>query len=342
MSDNKTISIIVPVYKVEDYLERCIDSILDQTYKDLEVILVDDGSPDSCGSICDSYREKDKRVRVIHQKNGGLSAARNSGIEIATGAYLLFIDSDDWIKQDLCASVWKAAVSRDADIVVFGYSIINEELQILSDKVVSGRHMITGKQALKDLLSNKIENYAWNKLYKKELFLDVRYPKGFVWEDVGTTYKLFLKAEKVFLLDRSYYYYFQRSTNITSNITTKALYDIFTLRRKRYEDLQCYDSSIAELGFQELVDSAFAYYNWGVCPPVDQEKLQEAEAFFAKEKGRILSEAGVLRRLYYTMPVLYRTIAKVRYNRRMKSLIKNTVFGIKSLVKKINGCKRKR
>lgn len=337
MENNELISVVVPVYKVEAYLHRCVDSILAQTYKHLEVILVDDGSPDSCGEICDSYLEKDSRIKVIHQKNGGLSAARNAGLEIASGQYILFIDSDDWIKPELCENVLKEAVLHDADIVVFGYSIIDEMHQILSDQVVKERRLLSGVNAVKSLLSNKLENYAWNKLYRRELFQTIRYPEGFVWEDVGTTYKLFLKAKKIYLLNKSYYFYFQRSTNITSNITTKALYDIFTLRRRRYEDLHRYDPSVAELGFRELVESAFAYYHWGVCPPVDRRKLKEVEKFLAEYKARILQEAGHFRKIYYKMPIVYRTAAKIRYNQKLKSQMKgifSRMKGVKGLLKK--------
>ena len=159
------ISIIVPVYDVEPYLRKCIDSILIQSYRDLEIILVDDGSPDNCGAICDEYAEKDKRIKVIHKKNGGLSDARNAGLDIATGEYIGFVDSDDWVMPDMYEYLYKAVKEYDADMSVCGY-------YDYWGKTISGRYcqdiqVYKGQEGIKALLDLKFGNYVWNKLYKR-------------------------------------------------------------------------------------------------------------------------------------------------------------------------------
>lgn len=214
------ISIIVPVYKVEDYLSRCVDSLICQTYKNLEIILVDDGSPDRCGAICDEYAKRDERVKVIHKQNGGLSDARNRGIDIASGDYVMFVDSDDWLANETCELIISDIIENKADIVVFGFSYVYE-----SDKVVHNYIRLNGKitkdTAIMSLIYKVgywgIGNYAWNKVYLKNLFEDVRFPVSKVAEDQGTTYKLFDKAETIYVNKKNCYNYFQRGDSISHN-----------------------------------------------------------------------------------------------------------------------------
>ncbi|MDV4769588.1 glycosyltransferase, partial [Enterococcus faecium] len=178
------ISIIVPVYKVEPYLRKCVDSILAQTFTDFEVILVDDGSPDNSGKICDEYASKDSRVRVIHKKNGGLSSARNAGIDVARGKYLGFVDSDDYIEKDMYELLYDNIVKEQADLSICGIydiyagkkvKILPEEYKVL-DKV----------SAMKIVLeAQSFSVHAVNKLYKKELFNKIRYPENIITEDAA-------------------------------------------------------------------------------------------------------------------------------------------------------------
>lgn len=166
------ISIIVPVYKVEKYLRRCLDSIAAQTYINLEVILVDDGSPDGCGKICDEYAAKDARFRVIHQKNGGLSAARNTGLDACMGNYVMFIDSDDYIAANMCEVLYKNAVQNDAQIVVCGFTFVFEGNKP-AIPVCPPQTVMSGKDATIQCMgpsSNLYSVAVWNKLYKRRLF----------------------------------------------------------------------------------------------------------------------------------------------------------------------------
>ena len=194
------ISIIVPVYKVEKYLKRCVDSILTQTYQNMEVILVDDGSPDKCGAICDRYRETDNRVVVIHKKNGGLSDARNAAIPLAKGEYISFIDSDDWISSYYVEHLYKAVAKCDADIGISWFENVFEgkALQSKTEEPLSNYECLTAEECLKKLLyQNGVEVCAWGKLYKTSLIKDLRYPVGKLYEDIPVTYEAVKRSKKI-------------------------------------------------------------------------------------------------------------------------------------------------
>ena len=179
------ISIIVPVYNVEKYLEKCVKSILNQTFTDFELILVDDGTPDSSGVICDQFAEKDERIKVIHKKNGGLSDARNTGIEVAKGEYIGFVDSDDYIAEDMYELLYTNIVNEEADLSICGIYDVYENKE--AQKRIR-QYMILNKfEAIKVILEAKIVSvHAVNKLYKKELFTHVRYPVGKITEDCSS------------------------------------------------------------------------------------------------------------------------------------------------------------
>ena len=207
---NPLISIIVPIYKVETYIKKCVDSILNQAYKNLEVILVDDGSPDNCGDICDEYSLIDNRVKTIHKKNGGLSSARNAGLDVASGDYIGFVDSDDWIESDMYESLYKTLTERKADISVCGRYIV-EDGRITTISDTEEVQVFTKQEALSQLVLdeyNGIKNFAWDKLYKKELFENIRYPEGKYYEDIFTTYKLFSLSNMIAEIKSPKYYYF--------------------------------------------------------------------------------------------------------------------------------------
>ncbi|SCZ79715.1 glycosyltransferase [Pseudobutyrivibrio xylanivorans] len=203
------ITVIVPIYNVEKYIHKCVDSILNQTYSNLEIFLVDDGSPDGCPQICDEYAQKDSRIKVIHKKNGGLSDARNVAIDVMTGKYVTFVDSDDYLSLDCIESMYNALVSNDADLAVCNYAYITEDNQIINHPKCSGKIEVFGQEeALYELLdSRKYSNSAWGKLYRADYFEDVRYPFGKIYEDVPTTYKLFMKADKVAYVEQTNYFY---------------------------------------------------------------------------------------------------------------------------------------
>jgi len=214
----KKISVIVPVYKVELYLRQCIESILAQTYNNLEIILVDDGSPDNCGAICDEYAKKDGRVTVIHKKNEGVSAARNTGIDAATGGLLSFVDSDDWIDSDMFEALHGNMAAHDADISCCGYYTSYVGANITPPICPAGGDgvvLLDKRQAVKEVLLNKrVKTFLWGKLYKKSLFDYIRCPVDMAYcEDAFIIGSIFSEAEKTAACGIPKYYYRQRKSS---------------------------------------------------------------------------------------------------------------------------------
>jgi len=230
------ISIIVPVYKTEPYLRKCLESIVSQTYKNMEIILVNDGSPDNCGEICDKYASIDSRIKVIHQKNGGLSAARNAGLRIASGEYIGFVDSDDWIENDMFETLYLGALKYGADIAICGY--FYEDCAKYKEVKEEHTVLLDCKDALHHLILDKtFTNHVWNKLFKNKLFEGVYFPEGRIFEDIATTYKLFEKTDKVVYLNSCKYYYRQREDSIVGSGTMHGAADKCIMMCNRYMDL---------------------------------------------------------------------------------------------------------
>lgn len=219
----KKISVIIPVYNIEQYIGECIESIIGQTYKNMQIILIDDGSTDASGKICDAYKEKDNRIIVIHQKNGGLSVARNTGISVADGELIGFVDGDDVIHPQMYERLWRSMLLNQADIVECCVSNICDTKDIDFSKVSQEDEIvISGEKALKWLLSigrkERYPRYAvWSKLYKRELIKDELFPVGFVHEDYCYDTKVFLKANRYVILKERLYFYRKRLDSITGS-----------------------------------------------------------------------------------------------------------------------------
>lgn len=217
---SELISVIVPIYNVANYLRKCIESIRNQSYQNLEIILVDDGSPDNCGEICEEYAKLDDRIKVIHKTNGGLSDARNYGIEAATGEYFLFVDSDDYIHIDMIRILYEVLKEKNAQVAVCSYQNVQENEVTAYNENYRGvlqPLLMTEKQMFDShyYLEKRVEFIvAWNKLYHRSLFEYVRYPKGKVHEDEFTTYKLLYQAQKIVYIEAPLYFYVQRENSI--------------------------------------------------------------------------------------------------------------------------------
>ncbi len=227
------ISVIVPIYNVEAYLPRCVDSLLHQSFTDYEIILVDDGATDGSPALCDAYAAREERVRTIHKQNGGLSDARNAGIDAASGAYLAFVDSDDWVDDDFLKVLYENAVQNDADISVVNFHKSFPERDEPAPSAPEG--LYTGEQAMTYLYADIsiYVNIACNKLYKKELFETIRYPVGKLHEDGLTTYKLLFAAKRVYFSDRDLYSYFQRGDSIMNQKFSLNRIDEYEVYRQR-------------------------------------------------------------------------------------------------------------
>lgn len=216
MKNHPLITVIVPIYKVEQYLSLCIESILKQTYTNLEIILVDDGSPDQCGKICDCYAKVDSRIKVIHKINGGLSDARNTAIEIMNGNYLLFIDSDDYVAENHIEHLFNLIDETKADMAIEIWQTFYENtFPSVNKSEKEIKEIITPEKALTKMFYQKdFDTSACAKLYKRELFNGIRYPKGLLYEDLFTTYRLIQQCEKIVYSNHKGYYYLLRNTSI--------------------------------------------------------------------------------------------------------------------------------
>jgi len=215
---NPLVSVIIPVYNVEKYLEKCMNSVLEQTYTNLEIILIDDGSTDQSGIMCDIYAERDARVKVIHKQNGGLSEARNWGLDNMTGEFLVFVDSDDYIHKDFVARLLDYIIEKKCDVVAGGYiKTITEINDTIENIDCSGDKVVGAREAVLKLLYRKgVPGYAWGKMYCSNLFKEIRFPVGKLFEDGITTYKVLKKTTQIGIVDYPVYYYRQRLDSIVN------------------------------------------------------------------------------------------------------------------------------
>lgn len=214
------ISIVVPIYKVEEYLSRCIQSLINQTYKNLEIILVDDGSPDNCPKMCDDWAKNDNRIKVIHKENGGLSDARNAGLKISTGKYITFVDSDDFVSTNFIQTLYDDLLSTHSDMSMVGFLKFEDGQKIDQEKLESASSIETfeGLEKFRQLYMGAGVNFvvAWNKLYKTSIFKDnnILFPAQKINEDEFVAHKILASCQKVCYRDAKMYYYLQRSGSI--------------------------------------------------------------------------------------------------------------------------------
>ena len=234
------LSVIVPIYKVEDYLPKCVESIRNQTHSNLEIILVDDGSPDGCGAICDEFAQKDSRIRVIHKENGGLSDARNAGIEMAKGDYLAFVDSDDWLEPDAFDAMLALAKKYDAKMVCAGRYNEDGATGTQSKGLCPEKEeFVPGKELVRRIFRwDHLDSAAWDKLYARELFREIRYPFGRVVEDVPTTYRIALLAGSAVLLPKRIYHYLHRENSITTAAVSEKTFHFSQNADRVYADIR--------------------------------------------------------------------------------------------------------
>lgn len=238
--NDELISVVVPVYKVEKYLDKCVESIVAQTYNKLEIILVDDGSPDKCPVICDEWAEKDSRIVVIHQQNAGLSEARNAGVRAASGRYIGFVDSDDYIAHNMYETLYSVIKKYDADIAVCNFSYLDEYGNPVDENIKSPiKNELLNKEQAFQKLDMRNTNYwyyvtAWNKLYKKEILEKVAFRVGKIHEDEFSIHHFFDAASKIITIDDSLYFYIQHKGSIMTATFTQKRFNIIEAYFERY------------------------------------------------------------------------------------------------------------
>ncbi len=297
------ISVVVPVYNVEKYLPKCLDSLVNQTYSNIQIILVDDASPDGCGRICDEYADRDPRIRVVHrEKNGGLSCARNDGIDMAEGAYIMFVDSDDWVSEDACATLLCGLKEYGADCCAGRCVVVldHEGQLVPREDVRRGTHCDTAYQAMANVLMN--ESSACNRLYPRKVFEQLRFQAGRVNEDEPLVLRAYSEMEKIVFLDADTYYYRKRPNSITTSR--------FSLKM-----LDCVSNSLENLEFvrerkPELIPCAeYKYMKTMLWCYVNLGKVKDEEREQARKQRRKLrsdirgSRKTALKNKYLSIPL---------------------------------------
>lgn len=302
------ISVIVPVYKVEPYIHKCVDSIVGQTYRNLEIILVDDGSPDNCPAICDEYAAVDSRIKVIHKPNGGLSDARNAGLDVCTGDYIAFVDSDDWIEPEMYAEMLSMAETNSLEIVFCAArEIVNGEKAGTRYVYYPNGIIMNSKDIQKKVLTDEIEASVWNRLYKRECFINVRFPVGRNYEDIAVVFFPFEKAEKVGFLEAPFYNYRINESGIAHQRKPLTRYQMFLSYRDCFnyavefvpESIDGAAANTARFAMGTYLD--YHCYGWKELEPY----LQDVEAFLEENKVQLLNGGGIPKSLKLSLQLYY-------------------------------------
>jgi glycosyltransferase involved in cell wall biosynthesis len=258
------VSIVVPIYKVEKYIHRCIDSILGQTHSNIEVILVNDGSPDNCGMIVEQYKAIDERIKVIHKENGGLSDARNYGMKEVTGEFTMFVDSDDWLEKNMVEVMVNCIIKYKADVVQSAFYYAYENKLLIDRrryKINDTSIIFNNKELMYELVINeRVENFAWGKLYKTEIIKNVPFKVGVLFEDIFWAYKVMHKVNNFILLPQPLYNYYQRNDSIVANYTPRNL-DILKGLKERHQFLEEHYTSLLKESYKILLNTNLVHYN---------------------------------------------------------------------------------
>lgn len=293
------ISVIVPIYKVEPYLRKCVDSILNQTYQNLEIILVDDGSPDNCGLICDEYAQKDSRIRVIHKPNGGLSDARNAGMEVMSGNYVAFVDSDDWIEPEMYETLLTQLKKYNADMSFGG---VTDDLE-RDGAVTSVKTSQYGDTPFAEDKLAAMKRYfhgswaAWDKLYRASLFDGIRYPVGEINEDEAIVLHLLDRCERVCYTNQVFYHYMKRENS--GSITTAD----FSLKKLAWQK-HCADNlAFIRENYPELEADAAARYRSSLLWSLTEIAMSEQD--FTPQVRELVAALKENRKLFRSIPFQY-------------------------------------
>lgn len=311
---NDLISVIVPIYKVEKYINRCIDSIISQTYKNLEVILVDDGSPDMCPQICDSYTQKDSRIKVLHKRNGGLSSARNAGTNLAKGKYITFIDSDDWVNKDFIHCLYKLIIQFKAQMSIVAMEKVYADEKSKKNNCVSlAEHIfvLNRIEAMEAMLyQKKFDTSAWGKLYSIQMVKKNLFPEGRLHEDDYTTYKFIDSSTFIGYCDIPMYYYYQRPESIMTNKSLDNLDELYAVD-ELYDFIYAKYPSLLPAALSRKYSNYFQMY-LATSPKENPEIYRDIEYFLKNHRLEMLcnSKARIKNRIAALLLYLGRNTTK--------------------------------
>lgn len=288
---DELISVVLPIFNVEKYLERCIESVINQTYSNIEIILVDDGSTDNSGKICDEYQKKDQRIKVIHKKNGGLSEARNTGTKNAIGKYITYIDSDDYVKNDYVEYLYNLVKKYNTKVALCTHTVVFEN----GKKIVYGdgenSELLDSYNCIKRMLYNDvIDTSAWAKLYDIKLAKKILYPEGKIFEDIATTYKFFLASGQIACGYSSKYYYMIRKNSIVGCSFNRKKLELIDMTDRMAMDVLRVYPDMEEAILRRRVYSRFSTLNQMLDTSECEEEKKEIISFIKENGTKILKD----------------------------------------------------
>lgn len=273
------ISVIIPIFRVEKYIDKCVASVCRQTYRNLEILLVDDGSDDRCPGICDRLAEKDSRIRVIHKQNGGLSDARNVGIDQAKGQFLLFVDGDDYIADCMIEGLYRVMMDGKADLAICDYGMVKEDEEVVFDPVdYESLQVMNRSQAVMELFGEASLKtiVAWNKLYRRELFTHIRYPFGKSHEDEFVIHHILDQADRIGYTNSCWYGYVQRSDSIMGSDYSLKRLDGLEARKERFYFYHKKENKAAQSAYMQYLWSLYDHL-WKISTYLPKEKEKKRE-----------------------------------------------------------------
>lgn len=258
------VSVVVPIYKVEKYLNRCVDSIVNQTYTNLEIILINDGSPDNCRKITDNYAKSDSRIIAVHKKNGGLSDARNYGMQYVTGEFTIFVDSDDWLEVKMIDEMVNICLIYNANVVQTAFYYAYDDYLLFDNRYYSKDDppiILNNKSLMTELVINeRVKNFAWGKLYKTNIIRDISFEKGVLFEDVFWAHKVMHRVNTYVILNYPMFYYYQRSDSIVATYTPRNL-DIIKGLKERHCFIRKYYVDLIDESYKVILKTSLIHYN---------------------------------------------------------------------------------
>lgn len=315
------ISVIVPVYNVERYLNQCVDSIINQTYTNLEIILVDDGSPDNCPKICDKYAKQDNRIVVIHQNNTGLSGARNSALDICRGDYISFVDSDDWLETNAYEILANELAANGANVVCFTANIIKDGQKVENRfKYFPDRTLKTADEMVDLTLADEVGGQVWSRIYSRKCWENVRFPEKRLYEDLAISFMPFLLIdENVLFIDKAIYNYRMNESGISLSVNPEKNFHIFLGFKDHYYFAKRHNRKSTSICLAKTAAFAIGYLNGRIRYRVtDHEKNKKAAENWLKENKDIVLNCNQLDKkrrrmlnLYYFSPAIYQIVYKI-------------------------------
>lgn len=281
------VSVIIPVYNVKNYLIRCVASVLNQTYKELEIILVDDGSTDGSSILCDSLKKKDNRIVVTHKANGGLSDARNVGTAVAKGDFVFYLDSDDFIDENAIEELVKFQKNSNCELVISNYYYTYKDREVVAKFEFKDHTILDKTEAMEALVTGKIQNFAWGKLINREIALNCKFPYGRLFEDVFWFHNILNECSKVAIVNRAIVHYYQRSDSISFGFNVSNL-DILDGFKERKNFLDEKYPNLVEM-YLQFVSKQFINLSWFVITKLKKNKKNAFDKLtkFASETNLI-------------------------------------------------------